>query len=356
MEQNNFQGQQSKYSRMTELEKGNLKDGIFKSIRKYNTRKRRMRLFIGSAAVMVLMLGLANYYFLPVPQEQSIADFIQSSKRANPIVTDKIVLFLGEGDGVKIDEEITEVQYSNNGEKVTIGKVNSIEQQLNGNNKLTYNTLFVPFGKRSKLMLSDGSLVWLNSGSKLIYPAKFNGDAREVYIEGEAIFEVVHNEDKPFYVIAGNQKVRVLGTIFGVSNYMDENSMNTVLKSGSVEISYYKNELLKEPMEKVRITPGTMASYDKNSKVIVSEKVDVDSHFSWKEGFFVFKKDNLRYILKRISRYYNVKIEISQNTSMDGTFSGYLNLNENVETVLESIKESTNLNYEFTGNNEITIN
>src|SRR5690606_41752970 len=99
MEQNNFQGQQSKYSRMTELEKGNFKDGIFKSIRKYNTRKRRMRLFIGSAAVIVLMLGLANYYFLPVPQEQSIADFIQSSKRANPIVTDKIGLFLGEGDG-----------------------------------------------------------------------------------------------------------------------------------------------------------------------------------------------------------------------------------------------------------------
>jgi len=109
MKQNNFQGPQSKYSRMTELEKGNLKDGIFKSIRMYNTRKRRMRLFIGSAAVMVLVIGLANHYFLPVPQEQSIADFVQSSKKLNPTVTDKIVLFLGEGDGVKIDEEITEV-------------------------------------------------------------------------------------------------------------------------------------------------------------------------------------------------------------------------------------------------------
>jgi len=302
------------------------------------------------------MVGIANQYYFPVPQEQSITDFVQNSKKVNPTVTDKIVLFLGEGDGVNIDEEITEVQYSNNGEKVTIGKVNSIDQKLKDNNKLTYNTLFVPFGKRSKLMLSDGSLVWLNSGSKLIYPAKFNEDIREVYIEGEAIFEVVHNDDNPFFVIAGNQKVRVLGTIFGVSNYIDESAMNTVLKSGSVEISYYEDELLKEPMEKVRITPGTMASYDKKSKVIVSEKVDVSSHFSWKDGFFVFKNDNLEYIMKRISRYYNVKIEISEYASMDETFSGYLNLNENVETVLESIKESTKMNFEFTGNNEITIN
>src|SRR5690606_40506363 len=104
-------------------------------------------------------------------------------------------------------------------------------------------------------MISDGSLVWLNSVSKMIYTEKYNENIREVYIEGEAIFEVVNNDENTFFVIAGNQKVRVMGTIFGVSNYIDESAMNTVLKSGSVEISYYEDELLKEPMEKVRITP-----------------------------------------------------------------------------------------------------
>src|SRR5690606_14859843 len=108
MEQNNFQGQQSKYSRMTELEKGNLKDGIFKSIRKYNTRKRRMRLFIGAAAGIVVRVALDNYDFLPVRKEESIDDFTQSSKRADPMVTDEIVLFLGEADGVNMDDQITE--------------------------------------------------------------------------------------------------------------------------------------------------------------------------------------------------------------------------------------------------------
>src|SRR5690606_32315945 len=164
-----------------------------------------------------------------VQSEQSITDYVNSSKNFHHPDPDNITLVLGEGEGVKINEETTEVQYSANGKKVTIGNTRSIDQKINDNDKPIYNTLFVPYGKRSKLLLSDGRVVWLNSGPKLTYPAKFEGKKREVYIEGEAIFEVANNEESPFFVVSGNQKVKVLGTVFGVSNYTDENSINTIL-------------------------------------------------------------------------------------------------------------------------------
>ncbi|MHA7830226.1 MAG: FecR family protein [Flagellimonas sp.] len=356
MEQNNLQDEKPKPCPMTEQEKMDLRERIFHSIQVHRKRKRRIHYFVGIAASIGLLVGFGNFYYSPGQQDETITDFVNTSKQVAQPDSEQIVLVLGGGEDVKIDDEITEVQYSGNGQKVTIGNTKSIDQKINDTDKPIYNTLFVPFGKRTKLMLSDGSLVWLNSGSKLIYPARFKGDKREVYIEGEAIFEVAHNGDRPFFVISENQMVKVLGTIFGVSSYTDENAISTILKSGSVEISYYKNTVNAEPMEKMRITPGTRASFHKENKSIISEKVDVDSHFSWKEGFLVFKKDDLGYIMKRISRYYNIKIKIADEVPLEETFSGYLDLNEDVESVLESITESTNVNYEFTNNNEVLIN
>jgi transmembrane sensor len=356
MEQNNLQDEKLKPCSMTEQEKTDLKARIFHSIQLYRKRRIRLYYFGGIAASLLLLVGFGYYFYQPDAQDPSITDFVNASKQAPQPDSEQIVLVLGGGEDIKIDDKVTEVQYSGNGQKVTIGNTKSIDQKINDKERPTYNTLFVPYGKRTKLFLSDGSLVWLNSGSKLIYPARFKGDKREVYMEGEAIFEVALNEEKPFFVITESQKVRVLGTVFGVSSYTDEKAISTILKSGSVEINYYKSSVNDEPLEKIRITPGTKASFNRDDNSIVSEKVDVDSHFSWKEGFFVFKKDDLAYIMKRISRYYNIKINVTDGVPVGETFSGYLNLNEDVESVLQSITESANVDYEFINNNEVLIN
>ena len=129
-----------------------------------------------------------------------------------------------------------------------------------------YNTLIVPYGKRSQLQLADGSKVWLNSGSKLVYPVTFEGKRREVYIEGEAIFDVAHNAKQPFIVLSKDHEIEVLGTLFNVSNYLDDESISTTLKNGSVQIRYKTDSFLKG-RKVLKIVPGTRSVYKKNSNM-----------------------------------------------------------------------------------------
>jgi hypothetical protein len=345
-----------KFLPITKLEKIDLKNKIFNSIHKSKSKKRQTLYIIASIAASLLLILVFNFIF-PAKSNDSIIDFVNSLEPTNKNISDEVTLILGEGENLKIDEKITSINYSNSGEEVTIGTSKTVSQQTVKNNKLVYNTLIVPYGKRSKIQLSDGSTVWLNSGSRLVYPSVFKGERREVHLDGEGIFEITHNKNQPFIVISQNQQVEVLGTVFGVTNYLDENSMNTVLKSGSVQISY-KNGQSASP-DKMKITPGTLASYNKKSKAITSEKVNVDEYFSWRDGVLIFKNDDLAFIMKRLSRYYNIEIEIRVNKFDEAneieTFSGYLDLNEDLDKVIKNIKMSTNMKYVLT-ENKLIIN
>lgn len=338
---------------ITNLEKIVLKNRILKSVDNISKQKKRSHIYYGAAACVILLVGF-SFSFFRTPSS-SITDFIDASKTVNINESSNVVLILGEGENLNIKEESSIINYSNSGQKVTIGNSKEVNQKTSKNNKTVYNTLLVPYGKRSNIQLSDGTLVWLNSGSKLVYPAVFNGNKRELYLEGEAIFDVAHIKNKPFIVISEDQEVEVLGTVFGITNYKDENAINTVLKTGSVQISYNKNASTNLLDDKMKISPGTKASYNKKTMSIISEKVNVDQYFSWKEGVLVFKNDDLRYITKRISRYYNIEIEITDENLAIETFSGYLDLNENIDSVIKNIKASTNMNYTFS-ENKIIIN
>tara|TARA_B100000780_G_scaffold109667_1_gene76687 strand:+ start:3361 stop:4410 length:1050 start_codon:yes stop_codon:yes gene_type:complete len=335
------------------LEKEILKNLIFESIDNHILNTWRIRYAIGTVASIILIVGLCSYYYNS-PSE-SIIDFVKSSKKSNVNDYEDVLLILGEGENLKIEEEITTINYSSTGEKVTIGNTKKINQVAIKKNKTVYNSLLVPYGKRSKIHLSDGSTVWLNSGSKLIYPAVFNGDKREVYIEGEAVFDVKHNQEKPFIVFSENQETEVLGTVFGITNYLDENHIDTFLKSGSVLISY-KDKSQNISTDKLKISPGTLASFNKETKSIISNKVNVDNYFSWIDGILIFKNNDLEFITKRLSRFYNIDITINDIQLKKETFSGYLNLNENINKVIQNIKESTNMEYTFNGNKIIISN
>lgn len=341
--------------KLTNKEKEQLKYRLMGSVRSLKARRRRAiyTMGISMAASIALIVGL--WLFFDGNDTQSISDFARSSVQSNKVESDEVVLVLEEGENVAVEEETARINYSASGEKVSIGNHKAIEQKATKDQKLVYNTLIVPYGKRSVLELSDGSTVWLNSGSRLVYPVFFKKDRREVFLEGEAIFKVTHNKQHPFIVLSEGQEIEVLGTEFNVSSYLDDKSTNTVLKSGSIRIHYGKKSML-SAKEQLQVNPGIMASYNRTEGSMKSKEVDVDRYFSWRNGELIFKNDNLEYIMKKLSRYYNVEINIVDKTSGQGTFSGHLDLKEDLDKVMGIIKETADLKYQWIEENKIIIN
>jgi ferric-dicitrate binding protein FerR (iron transport regulator) len=203
--------------------------------------------------------------------------------------------------------------------------------------KPVINAVIVPYGKRTRVTLSDQSVVWLNSGSRLVFPAKFGKQKREVYLEGEAIFEVAHDSAHPFHVLTESLNVKVLGTVFNISAYRDDSLTSTVLVMGSVELSYPGKGLFRN--SGCRMAPGMLVSYDPGTGNIQSSEVDTRLYTSWRDGYLIFHKQPLINILKKISRYYNVEIRLEDPVLGNETFSGSLDLKTTAPDLLEVVTE-----------------
>jgi len=335
-------------------EKRHLKSRITNSIHSYIQKKRRLRYGISVAAASVVILLSIGIFNNVINKDSQIENFVKTLDKSNPESIQTVKLLLNDDQNIEIADTNASISYSSTGEEVTIGDLESVSQKSTKNKAIAFNTLIVPYGKRSEIKLADGSKVWLNSGSKLVFPVSFVGDRREVYLEGEAIFEVSHDANHPFIVKANNHEIEVLGTVFNVSNYIDENTINTVLKSGSVQINFDNGSFLSSS-KSIKIKPGTMAMYHRHQKSVTASKVDVEKHFSWRTGIFIFKKDPLDVIMKKISRYYNIDIIINDEVLANETFSGYLDVKDNVENVINSIKETTDFQYSI-NENKILIN
>ncbi len=323
-------------------EKQQLKKRIFLSIAQLK-RRRRIQYLSGVAASIILIICFGIYSYNK-SQNPSIADFAHSSKKIDFNNSDKVTIILNEGKDIRLDGETTSITYSKKGDKFNVDN-NTYSQSKVMNGELKYNTIIVPYGKRSMVTLSDGSKVWLNSGSRLIYPIVFNANKREVYLEGEAIFEVTHHAAHPFSVLTENQEIEDLGTVFNVSSYSDDENNFVVLKSGSVQITYKENSSFKKKRKTI-IAPGAMANINLKSNKISSQEVNVNQYFSWKQGVLILQNNNLSYITKRLSRYYNVNIVIEDESLANETFTGYLDLKDDVEKVIQTIKQTSNLKYQ----------
>lgn len=320
------------------VRKTQLRDKILASAaseKKNWERRRRKRIYIGAVAAVVPLLVALGLFFKQ-PSEPSLDDFVKDMSTDEPIATDKVTVIFNEGETVAMEEDESQVEYSATGSKVQLGSGQNVEQQTMKGDKLVFNTVLVPYGKRTFLKLSDGTKVWVNSGSKMIFPAVFKGKKREVFLEGEAIFEVAHNKKMPFLVKSKNQEIEVLGTVFNVSHYSEDSLMQTVLKSGSIRITYQE-----DPGKSFLIKPGTLSSFDRNSKKVGTEKVNPDDYFSWRNGFLTLNKSSLGEIASRLSRYYNQDIQIQSPELRKLSFSGRLDLSEDLHQVLQTIKKTT---------------
>ena len=213
---------------------------------------------------------------------------------------------------------------------------------LNQPKPLQYNQLEVPCGQQAKLTLSDGTKIWLNSKSKLIYPDHFSGNLREVFLDGEGYFEVTHNEKNPFIVRTSTLKVKVLGTSFNVASYNNDNDMKLTLEKGSVSmLDPTSNE------EVLKVKPNEMATFSKIDHQLTVKKVEKDLYSSWRNGQFKFRKLSFEEISKRLSRNYNVTIIFHNRFLKTAKFSGVFFNYEPLDLILKVLQTNTAFRYKI---------
>ena len=336
----------------SEAEKEQTKNRITASIRRYKWKRQLIR--FSAAAAVIAIMALTGIMYYQVINISEIANYAQALSEIKPDQTTRLIL--QDGEEIKIEKEKSEINYTQDGKSINIGSDQEVVQEVLQEvsiQKPIFNTVIVPYGKTSLITLCDGTKVWLNSGSKLIYPPVFIGKKREVYIEGEAIFEVTHSKTKPFHVKTRDYDIKVLGTIFNVNAYADEKKSSTVLKQGKVEISYKRNSVLAK--EKVVILPGQRIVYDQDKNTITQQTVNTDEFMSWQYGYLAFRSEKMDNILKKLTRYYNIEIILEDVQLQNQTFSGNLDLKNSPEEVLEMIAQTTPFTYKHEDNTFIII-
>lgn len=210
--------------------------------------------------------------------------------------------------------------------------------------------VLVPAGQRVQLVLEDGTKVWLNSKSSFTYPTSFGSQTREVQLDGEGFFEVARNEKKPFIVKTKKYDIKVLGTTFNVYAYNNEESLfETSLLSGSVDVAavdnHNKNILLK-PQEKVVDING----------VLQRGTIDNPDRFRWKDGLICLDDEPFESLMRKFSAYYDIKIVIENQQTIDYRCTGKFRQSDGVEYALKVIQKDLNFNYQRDDeSNTITI-
>lgn len=192
--------------------------------------------------------------------------------------------------------------------------------------------------------LSDGTVIKLNNHSKIIYPERFSGKSREVFLEGEAYFDVAHNKKHPFIVHAGELKIRVLGTKFTVNASSQAPQITATLLEGSIEVSNDKKQMLMKPSQQLK--------YDVNSgNMLLTELNNASREIRWTQNVWVLTETPLLDICQRLEHLFNVKIIIMNDELIGKSFTGEFYTNESLESILETMQISTSFNYERKGKN-----
>ena len=222
----------------------------------------------------------------------------------------------------------------------------------NGSAELVFNTLSVPYAKRLHLVFSDGSSVFLNAGTTIKFPIKFlKGQTREVFLDGEAFFDIVKDEKHAFIVQANRLRTKVYGTKFNVNSYRNNDLDQIVLQEGSVGVKS-NGEQTKTSAE-ILLKPNEIAILDKTD-LLYKQKVDIKSHIAWVKGVFMFKNERFEDIFKKLERHYDVSIQINQPALNDSRYTGTFDI-ETIAEVLKTFSQLKGFSYEI-DNKEITIN
>lgn len=301
-------------------------------------RKRQIFIYASSAATVALLILSSILFYnnttqTPFGKDSTIGE-VMSMQEIQLLSGNQVVSF---GNNTVMDMS----QKENNAvitDSISQKEVNLAHHKLN--------KLLVPFGKRTSIILSDGSKLYVNSGSEVEFPAVFDKNLREISVKGEVFIDVAKEANRPFMIHTPNSQIKVFGTCFNVSSYSNDEKESVVLVNGSVQVLSNNHSIMLNPNEIAEIKNGN----------IQSKQVDVSDYISWKNGFIQFNKTPLTDVLKKIGRYYNVEFKYKPDLNLQTTTcSGKLFLSDNLNDVLEAFSKMTFLAYEKNTNETIYI-
>lgn len=292
------------------------------------------------AAMFVLGVSLVYVVTRPEPEEKIV--------RAEVIKPGRLQAELRLGTGVRLALNEHQGVYSSENAGVEIvndtvaGKVSYHVNKTGMEDSLVFNTLIVPKGGEYSLELPDGTVVWVNSESSLRFPEKFTSNRREVFLEGEAYFEVKKDANRPFYVHTEAGKVRVLGTAFNVCAYSNDRFWQTTLVEGSVMINQEEKEVLLKPNEQYQIDVRT-------GKAGLREVLP-ELYTSWRDGKFYFKAYTFEELVEKLERWYDFKMFYMNEEIKTRRFSGVVNKYQPLEEMFKFLQMTSDVQFNVKGN------
>ena len=311
-------------------------NNISKKITKPKVRRLHHWLpYVAAASIIVFVSVLL---LLEKPKQINLKKDYDFAQMAT-VGSKKALLTLANGTKVRLHEQLMQNFTELDGTKIYKDTANNLtySASVSTNLKLIYNNIEVPRGGEYSLILSDGTKVWLNSDSKLRYPVKFIGNKRDVFLVGEAYFEVAHNAHSPFIVHAHDSEVKVLGTKFNISSYEDQEFISTTLVEGSVEI----NDLMNSKILK----PGYQSVIFRGVNGIDVTQVETHLYTSWVSGVFEFEDMDLEYIMAQLGRWYNVKFFFTEEKFKNIRFTGAIKRDNSFEFALDLIEQIAEVDF-----------
>lgn len=327
------------------------KERVWQAIRnkvaqKKRQKQRRILLYtsLSIASSFALLFMVHSIYTDTTSPTDSLLQYAQRmvADETNLETSDKIILKLSAQEQMTIQKD-EEVKYSSDG-KIQVNQkeiAQAQEDKGEGKEKMQYNQLIVPLGKRTRLHLSDGTNLWVNSGTQVIYPVVFDEKVREIFVDGEVYMDVFKDATHPFIVRTKQFNVSVLGTSFNISAYSKEAHSTVVLVNGSVNIT---NKTTKE----VYLKPGQLTEIT-DGIAQTPQAVDVEKYICWTQDILILEDVPLSNIFRKLRLYYGK--EFVSSPKIDALFtSGKLELKKDFSEIMRTITFSLPISYKESGN------
>jgi len=306
---------------------------LIKKIHFSNRQRKIKRLVVGVsiAASILLISTLAFFYFNDSPMGQ--IEIAEQVKDIDP-GTNRATLLLESGESIVLHEDKTGIIINEEGIAYTDGT------DITNPSSAQYAIMSTPRKGQYSLVLPDGTKVWLNAESSIRYPMAFHGNERSVELKGEAYFEVAHNTKQPFIVETRSQRLKVLGTVFNINDYADEDKTITTLITGKVELHSLLNrssQILAPDQQAVLEVKGYQVRH-----------VDVEPFIAWKNNEFRFKATPLREVLHQIERWYDLDIDYT-HVPEDVKIHALIKRDKKLSSVLYALEKITNIKFKMEG-------
>ncbi|WP_321290522.1 FecR domain-containing protein [uncultured Sunxiuqinia sp.] len=325
---------------LSSVEKKTLSSNIIHLLEREDRKLRSRRFikelskYVAVAILFSMISGIAVYYQMDKDTQNTFDQFVYT-----PVQVNEPTLILSENDKIGLEESESTLSYSERGD-ILLNENKVIKSAQSNSQRI--NQLVIPYGNRSKIILSDGTTVWLNAGSRLIYPEVFGVKNREVTLYGEAFFDVSHNETKPFIVKTTDLNIRVLGTRFNVNAYPDDYTIQTTLEEGSISVKKREAGLFERELV---LKPNQQYVFNRQTEASKVNRVDAQSYLIWTEGLLRFNDEQFSRIVRKVERYYNVLVSIDSPVLAREKITGKLDLSQGIDETLEYLSRVSQTNY-----------